>query len=258
MPVGATPSGQHVIVWDLETIPDAAAAARIAGIAPSESEEQPEDEKPKFPKLPLHQIACIGALIAEKEEAAWAVRALGAPHIGERTERELVAAFVERIASLRPKLVTFNGQGFDLPVLRYRAMLHSVPAPGLSARPYFNRYTDDAVDLCDVLSSFDGRGKVSLDMLCRTLDLPGKPEGIDGSQVAQFVRDGRIQEVADYCETDVVNTYRVWLRYELFRGALTVAEFGASETALQTFLQAKLLERPHLGHLIERAPAAEP
>ncbi len=248
---GATTTGQHVIVWDLETIPDAAAAARIAGAPNGEVEEPAEGEKPKFPKLPLHQIACIGALIAEKEEAGWSVRALGAPHMGERAERELITAFVERIASLRPKLVTFNGQGFDLPVLRYRAMLHCVPAPGLATRSYFNRYTEDAVDLCDVLSSFDGRGKVSLDMLCRTLNLPGKPDGIEGSQVAQFVRDGRIQEVAEYCETDVVNTYRVWLRYELFRGALTAAEFEASEAALREFLVAKLEDRPHLRHFID-------
>ena len=251
-------SGQHVIVWDLETIPDAAAAARVAGANPGEEEEPPEDEKPKFPNLPLHQIACIGALIAEREDAGWSVRALGAPHMGERTEKELITAFVERIASFRPKLVTFNGQGFDMPVLRYRAMLHRVPAPGLAARPYFNRYTDDAVDLCDVLSSYDGRGKVSLDVLCRTMNLPGKPKGIDGSQVAQFARDGRVQEVADYCETDVVNTYRVWLRYELFRGALNAAEFETSETILESYLRGKVAEKPHLTHVLGNVLAAKP
>jgi hypothetical protein len=69
MPAGATYSGEHVVVWDLETIPDAAAGARIAGTPPDELDEPKENEKPKFPKLPLHQIACIGALIAEKEEA---------------------------------------------------------------------------------------------------------------------------------------------------------------------------------------------
>jgi 3'-5' exonuclease len=239
---------QHAIVWDLETIPDTVAAIR-AGIA-QVGEESRAEEKPKFPKLPLHKIACIGALIAEKEREGWSVRALGAPHIGERTERELISAFVERIASLRPKLVTFNGQGFDLPVLRYRAMLHRVSAPGLAARSYFNRYTDDSVDLCDVLSSFDARGKVSLDVLSRVLDLPGKPEGIDGSQVAQFVQDGRIQEVADYCETDVVNTYRVWLRHEFFRGALSTEELEASEAQLQDFLTARVMDKPHYRHLV--------
>ena len=94
---------------------------------------------------------CIGALIAHQQDDHWVVDALGAPHVGDRSERELIAAFVDRIATLNPQLVTFNGSSFDLPVLRYRAMVHKVPAIGLSARPYFKRYTDDAVDLCEVL-----------------------------------------------------------------------------------------------------------
>jgi 3'-5' exonuclease len=71
---------------------------------------------------------------------------LGAPHVGERSEKELITAFVDKITELKPQLVTFNGSSVDLPVLRYRAMIHKVPAIGLSARPYFHRYTDDAVD----------------------------------------------------------------------------------------------------------------
>ena len=48
------------------------------------------------------------------------------------------------------------------------------------------------------------------------MGMPGKPESIDGSDVERYFLDGKIKEIADYCETDVVNTYRVWLRYELF------------------------------------------
>jgi 3'-5' exonuclease len=69
------------------------------------------------------------------------VDALGAPHVGERSERELIVSFVDKIAALSPQLVTFNGSSFDLPVLRYRAMVQGVAAPRLCARPYFNRYT---------------------------------------------------------------------------------------------------------------------
>ena len=76
------------------------------------------------------------------------VDALGAPHIGERSEAELIGAFVDKIGQLRPQLVTFNGNSFDLPVLRYRAMVNRVPAIGLQVRPYFHRYYDDALDLC--------------------------------------------------------------------------------------------------------------
>ena len=140
---------------------------------------------------------------------------------------------------MNPQLVTFNGSSFNLPVLRYRAMTHKISAPGLSARPYFNRYTDDAVDLCDVLSSFAPTAKASLHELCRVLGLAGKPPGVDGGEVENYYRDGRIKEIAQYCESDVINTYRVWLRYELFRGKLSVRSYAASEANLQNFLDGR-------------------
>jgi predicted PolB exonuclease-like 3'-5' exonuclease len=108
--------------------------------------------------------------VARREEGDhWSVDALGAAHIGERTEKELIASFVEKIAALSPQLITFNGSSFDLPVLRYRTMVHGVAAPGLAARPYFHRYRDDAVDLCDVLSSFNSQAKAMLYELCRVM-----------------------------------------------------------------------------------------
>jgi len=173
-----------------------------------------------------------------------------APHIGERSEKELIAGFVNRIAELSPQLVTFNGASFDLPVLRYRAMVHAVPALGLTARPYFHRYTDDAIDLCDVLSSYGSQAKVSLHELCKVMGLPGKPTGITGADVDRYHREGRIQEIAEYCESDVLNTYRVWLRYELFRGGLSYEAFRASENNLMQFINARGNTKPHLAGLI--------
>ena len=204
----------------------------------------------KFPKHIYHSIICIGALIARRDNDNWVVEALGAPHVGERSEKELIAAFVDRIADLKPQLVTFNGSSFDLPVLRYRALVHKVPAIGLSARPCFHRYTDDAVDLCDVLSSFSAGAKCTLHELCRVMGLPGKPGGIDGAQVDQYFREGRLREIADYCETDIVNTYRVWLRHELFRGTLTHVGLEVSEAILQEFIYARISTKPHLRELI--------
>jgi 3'-5' exonuclease len=241
----------YVIVWDLETVPDPAAFARMQGTPDLEATEAEALMGDTFPKLPLHKIACIGALISEQTGSHWTVRSLGAPHTGVRTEGDIIEAFVERIGALGPKLVSFNGNEFDLPVLRYRALVNYVCAPGLSRRPYFNRYSEDALDLCDVLSSYSARAKVSLDGLCRFLGLAGKPQGIDGSEVANLVKEGRIQEVADYCETDVVNTYRIWLRYELFRGTLNREQFTACEDDLRRFIGTKLAERPHLANLIE-------
>ena len=69
--------------------------------------------------------------------------------------------------------------------------------------------------------------------------MPGKPKGIDGGEVERYFHEGKIKEIADYCETDVVNTYRVWLRYELFRGTLSQDAFEASERNLADFMNAR-------------------
>ena len=89
--------------------------------------------------------------------------ALGAPHIGERPEAKLISDFLEKIGELLPQLITFNGHSFDLPVLRYRAMVNRISAGGLQVRQYFHRYTDDALDLCDALGSYVPGAKVKLD-----------------------------------------------------------------------------------------------
>ena len=241
---------KFAIIWDLETVPDLCAVKRMNGTPDISDIEAEELHGDKFAKLPLHKIVCVGALIAERGDWGWRVTALGAPHTGSRSEAEVIAAFTSKIEELRPQLVSFNGHGFDLPVLRYRAMVNSLSAPGLTCRSYFNRYSEDALDLCDALASFDARSKMKLDALCRVFGLPGKPEGVDGSQVAEFVKTGRIQEVADYCETDVVNTYRVFLRHELFRGNITAEQNEKSEANIKLTLTSKLGEKPHFASLL--------
>jgi predicted PolB exonuclease-like 3'-5' exonuclease len=124
-----------VIVWDIETIPD----IKGFGVASSYSDKSDDEIRAamgdKFPKHIYHSIVCIGALVAHRQDGRWIVDALGAPHVGERSEKALTSSFVERIAELSPQLVTFNGSSFDLPVLRYRAMVHGIAAPGLALRP---------------------------------------------------------------------------------------------------------------------------
>jgi predicted PolB exonuclease-like 3'-5' exonuclease len=237
---------QTIIAWDLETIVDLPAAARMLDLGATTETEVRDALGPGFPKHPLHKIVCIGALVASRQPDGWRVDALGAPHIGERTEAELISSFAERVGQLRPQLVTWNGHSFDLPVLRYRAMVNRVSAEGLQVRQYFHRYTEDAIDLCDVLGSYVPGGKVKLDEMSKILGLTGKPEGVDGSRVEEMVLAGQIEEVARYCESDVLNTYRVWLVYELFRGSITAEQLSWSEGQIREFVANRKTANPHL------------
>jgi 3'-5' exonuclease len=237
---------QSIIVWDLETIPDLSAAARMLDMSNAAEADVRQALGEGFPKHPLHKIVCIGALVASRQPEGWRMEALGAPHVGERPEAELIKAFAERVGQLRPQMITWNGHSFDLPVLRYRAMVNRVSAEGLQVRQYFHRYTEDALDLCDVLGSYVPGVKVKLDEVTKILGLPGKPEGIDGSRVEEMVLGGQIEEVARYCESDVLNTYRVWMIYELFRGAITADQLAWSEGQTREFVANRKAANPHL------------
>lgn len=244
-----------VIVWDIETILDVQRFAAANDLVGKTDDEIREAHGDKFPKHIFHTIVCIGALVAERAaHGSWHVKASGAPHVGERSEKELIESFVGKIADLEPQLVTFNGSRFDLPVLRYRAMVHRVSAPGLTARNYFYRYTDDAADLCDVLASYSSQARATLHEICRAMGLPGKGDGVDGAAVASLFAQGRIRDISEYCETDVINTYQLWLRYELFRGRLTPEQFAASEADLSTYLKERSGAKPHLAAFL--APTA--
>jgi predicted PolB exonuclease-like 3'-5' exonuclease len=249
---------QSIIVWDLETVPDLAAAARMLDLGAAPEADVRQALGPEFPKHPLHKIVCMGALIASRQPEGWRVDALGAPHIGDRSEGELISALVEKVGELRPQLITFNGHSFDLPVLRYRAMVNRVAAGGLQVRPYLHRYSEDALDLCDVLGSYVPSAKVRLDDVSKILGLTGKPDGIDGSRVEGMVLAGQIEEVARYCESDVLNTYRVWLVDELFRGSITAKELEWSEGQICDFIVSRKTANPHLRAAVGMAGPREP
>lgn len=230
-------SDNLVLVFDLETVPDLQAWAAAAGQHGHSEKALREQMGDKFPRQIFHRIVCLGALLADRGiDGAWRVTALEAPTLADRSERELIQDFVDRLEQLKPRLVTFNGSSFDLPVLRYRAMMHKVSAPGLAARRYFERTAGDTVDLCDLLSSYDNHHRVGLSQLARVLGLPGKPEGVDGGAVEKLFLEDRHADISAYCRSDVLNTYQVWLRYELFRGALGEVEYAASESDLAAFL----------------------
>nr|USU32434.1 3'-5' exonuclease [Methylobacterium sp. OTU13CASTA1] len=227
---------RSVLVFDLETVPDLEGLARMYGLAATDTAGAQSRLAGKFPKLAFHRIICVGGLTARFATGAWQVEAIDAPHCGDHDEAGLIRDFDARVVATGPQIVTFNGTGFDLPVLQYRALVNRVAMPGLARRAYLHRYSEAALDLCDVLSNYQPGGKMGLDALCRALDVPGKPAGIDGSRVAEFLQAGRIAEIAAYCRADVAATYRIWLALQHMRGALGSDAYRASEDNLSRYL----------------------
>ena len=100
-----------IIVWDLETVPDLRGFAAANGLIGKLEDEVRAEMGDKFPKLIYHSIVCIGAVVAQRHGEHWAVSAVGAPNIGERSEREIISAFVNRIAELAPRGGAGGGMG---------------------------------------------------------------------------------------------------------------------------------------------------
>ena len=130
--------------------------------------------------------------------------------------------------------MSWNGCGFDLPVIHYRALLHGVPAPrywdtGEEDRDfkwnnYLSRYHSRHTDLMDVLAGYQPRANAPLDEIAGMLGFPGKM-GMSGAKVWDEFLAGNLEGIRNYCETDVLNTYLVYLRFELIRGRLTAEAY---------------------------------
>jgi predicted PolB exonuclease-like 3'-5' exonuclease len=97
-----------------------------------------------------------------------------------------------------------------------------------------------------VFGSYSPGARVKLDEICKIVGLPGKPSGIDGGEVEAMVNAGRIAEVSQYCESDVLNTYRLWLVYELFRGNISTEQLALSEAQAAEFARTRKSDYPHL------------
>jgi 3'-5' exonuclease len=260
---------QHVVVFDLETVPDLDVGRTLLGLTAEAQDGEirmelcaryakaDQDPAEAFVKVPLHRIICIGALYAERAERSmpWAVTRCGVGHIGQRPERELVSGFINSLAGpLGPQLVGFNSSGFDLPVLRYRAMALGIPANllhGGNGIDYWYRYGKGHLDLCDILSGFRASTPPSLAEVAALCGVPVKIDGMDGGQVEPLLAAGRLSEIAAYCETDVIATFLVFLRYALVVGDLSAEAYTLSRAGLCQFLEERLAKRPHFGGYVE-------
>jgi len=184
-----------------------------------------------------------------RDDKGFRVRCLGQ---ADDTEPVLLSSFFKTIERYTPKLISWNGSGFDLPVLHYRTLIHGIAAPrywdmgeddkDFRYNNYLSRYHTRHLDLMDVLAKYNGRGNAPLDDLAKLCGFPGKL-GMDGSQVWDAWSNGRAAEVRAYCETDVVNTWLVYCRFRLIRGELDQTDYQAEVDLVRSTLQASA--EPH-------------
>ncbi|MEK7836224.1 MAG: 3'-5' exonuclease [Pseudomonadota bacterium] len=222
-----------VLVFDIETVPDIAGLRRIHDLDAGVSDEQVaamafqrrrQATGSDFLQLHLHRVVAIACALRERD--SFRVWSLGEP---ADDEGRLIQRFFDGIEKYTPQIVSWNGGGFDLPVLHYRGMLHGVRAArywdqGEDDREfkwnnYISRYHARHLDLMDLLAMYQPRGAAPLDDFARLLGFPGKL-GLEGSQVWQAWQDGKVAQIRSYCEADVANTYLVFLRFQLMRGVL--------------------------------------
>ena len=240
----STPS---ILVFDIETVPDVVGLRRLynlsetltdAQVVKQVTDQRVAEGSSEFLPLYLQQIVAISCVIRRSTKEGFPQFKVGSlGHIGD-DEKTTITAFYELIEKYTPQLVSWNGSGFDLPVLHYRALLNRVAAPrywemgesndsdskDFKWNNYINRYHMRHIDLMDVLAKHNGRANAPLDAMAKLCGFPGKM-GMDGSQVWSAYQAGQLEQIRQYCETDVVNTYLVYCRFQEMRGGFSSAEY---------------------------------
>ena len=251
----------YCFAFDIETIPDVEFGRRMWNLDGLSDEEvgtamsfmRLQQTGSDF--LPLHLQRVVAISVAFRSGDSFRVWTLGDR---DADEGEIIGRFFEGIERYSPELVSWNGGGFDLPVLHYRALKNGIQAPrywetGDTDRDfrynnYLSRFHWRHLDLMDVLAGFQPRGRASLDQIAVMLGFPGKL-GMSGDKVWQCWLDGGIDDIRDYCETDVVNTFLVYLRFEYLRGNLDDKGLEKEFELVRSTL--KDIDRPHLNEFLE-------
>ena len=257
----------HCLVFDIETVPDLELGRRLYGLEGVEDNQvaqimfthRRQETGTEFLSLEEHRIVAIS--VAMRTRDTFRVWSLGEP---QSAEKELIERFFDGIEKYTPDLVSWNGSGFDLPVLHYRSLRHGVVAPrywetgdedqSFRWNNYLNRFHWRHLDLMDVLSGYQNRGRASLEDVSMLLGLPGKL-GMRGEEVWAHYRDGDLEGIRNYCETDVLNTYLIYLRFQLIRGRLTPSQYAHEIARTREYLGGQ--GKAHFSAFLAAWPAAE-
>lgn len=237
------------LVFDIETIPDTALGRRLYDLPDSATDEavghimfQKSLEKSGSSFLPHYQHRVIAISVVYQTPRQFRVFSIGE---SSSPEADLIQQFFQAIDKKWPTIISWNGQGFDLPVLQYRALKHGIVSESywdngekdqrLKWNNYRNRFHQRHVDIMDELSNYQGRSSAPLDGIAVMLGLPGK-QGQSGKGVWDSYLEGDITGIRNYCETDVLNTYLVYLQYALIRGHIDNASYQTRLEEVRSFL----------------------
>lgn len=237
-----------VLAFDIETVPDCTGLRRLHNVDLPDQDVaamaiQLRRQATGSDFLPVHLQRVVAISCALRERDSFKVWSLGSPQDEEKT---LISRFFEGIEKYSPQLVSWNGCGFDLPVLHYRSLIHGVRAlrywdwgdddRDFKYNNYINRYHTRHLDLMDLLGLHQTRNNVALDQICKLCGFPGKI-GMDGAQVWDAFQRGEIEAIRSYCETDAANTYLIFLRFQFLRGCLDQAQYERECTLVRETLE---------------------
>ena len=253
----------NILVFDIETVPDIESGKKLyylEGLSAEDAAElmfshrrQETDGNSDFLRHYLHQIVAISVVLKTKDNLkVWSLGDV------DSDEKEIIQRFFEGLERYTPTIVSWNGSGFDLPVLHYRSLIHGVVAQrywengeddnSFKWNNYLSRFHSRHTDLMDVLSGYMPQAKAPLDQIATILGFPGKM-GMSGDKVWDTYVSGDIEAIRNYCETDVLNTYLVYLRYELIRGRLTEKAYTDNCQQVRDMLAND--SKPHLQEFLE-------
>ena len=246
-----------ILAFDIETIPDAHAIRTLhdfpndisdVDVVEYALQKRRAQNGSDFLPLHLHRVVAISCCLRWSEDKVH-VSTIGKIEDDEAT---VLRKFYELIERYTPQLVSWNGGGFDLPVLHYRSLIHGISAArywdmgdgdfgdsrDFKWNNYLSRYHMRHCDLMDVLAMYNGRANAPLDQMAKLCGFPGKM-GMDGSKVWDAYQQGQLQEIRDYCETDAANTYLMFMRFQLLRGVYNPQEYQAEIDRLYHHLNAQ-------------------
>jgi len=253
----------NILVFDIETIPDVEAGRKLYGLHNLSDEETASAlfalrrAKVGNEFLPHYLQKVVAISLVLNQGAQIKVWSLGDE---QAEEKELIQRFFAGIDKYTPTLISWNGSGFDLPVLHYRALLHGISAStywetgeiqqNFRWNNYLNRFHYRHLDLMDVLAAYQNKAFAPLDDIACLLGFPGKM-GMSGAKVWEQFNAGKIKQIRNYCETDVLNTFCVYLRFELMRGVLEQNGYEKALQNLRSYLQNET-DKPHLQEFLNK------